>query len=178
MSRLARNPIMFSDKISCNFNDNMLVVKGPKGERELNIPSFLNLNLDNNSIMLSMNGGNDKKNKNFPMLGTIRAIIVSAIKGVTDGFKVTLTLSGTGYKSSIEGSTLKLLLGYSHPIVVDIPSYIKVTCVKPVIIDIEGIDAQKVKQFASEVASHRKPIAYKGGEILGLKSRIKKEGKR
>lgn len=178
MSRLARNPIVFSDKISCRFDSGALFIKGPKGERELSIPAFLNLNLSDNSVALSIIGRNDKRNKNFPMLGTVRSIIVSAIRGVTEGFKETLTLSGTGYKSSVEGSDLKLLLGYSHPIIVPIPGYIKVTCVKPTIIEIEGVDAQKVRQFAAEIVSYRRPIAYKGGEILGLWSRLKKEGKR
>ncbi|QEK38726.1 50S ribosomal protein L6 [Candidatus Cytomitobacter primus] len=179
MSRLARNPIVYADGIVCTFADKVLAIKGSNGEIQIKIPYFLDLDVSDKSMMISLNDPAGKKSRNFPMLGTIRAQIVSAIKGINNPFKKTLELSGTGYKSAIKGDILEMSLGYSHPIEVKVPPSLKVVCVKPTLIEVYGIKSEEVGKFVAEVVAYRKPIPYKGGEILpDGKGVIKKAGKR
>ncbi len=178
MSRLARNPVVFADSISCVLNGSELTIKGPQGSISIDIPSFLNidLNVDKKSIALSMD---DKyKRKHFPMLGTIRAKIVSYIKGVTTPYKKTLELSGTGYKAFMnDDGVLEMALAYSHPIKHVIKSSVKVTCSKQ-FIEITGIRSEDVGQVAAEIESYRVPTPYKGGKILGNRIVTPKAGKK
>ncbi len=176
MSRLARNPIVLASNVSCAMEGSKLNIKGPKGSLSLNIPDFINLGIDSKGVMVSI----DEKNKkqNFPMLGTIRATIVSYVKGVLEMYKKTLELSGTGYKASVSGKVLEMILGYSHPIKINIPDSIEVKCPKPSILEIVGLKSEDVGQFAAEVESYRVPTPYKGGAILGRRVVIKKAGKK
>ncbi|USO00454.1 MAG: 50S ribosomal protein L6 [Alphaproteobacteria bacterium] len=177
MSRLIRNPIMFGENVKIAFDKNVLTISGVNGESKINIPHFINLAVSDNSVQILPK--DDVSKADYPMLGTMRSLIKSAILGVNTKFVETLDLFGTGYKAAVVEGRLEMQLGYSHPIILDIPSELTVVCPKPNVVEISGIDKQQVGQFVVHVQSKRKPRPYKGGEIRRKGQFIrKKAGKR
>jgi len=177
MSRLIRNPIHFSEEIKVNFSGGILEVQGKHGKNTVNVSSDIDLEVANSSIKVVPKSHMNKKS--FPMLGTVRSLICNAIEGVSNKFKFSLQIVGTGCNATVAGSQLKLQLGYSHPIVMEIPSGVEVVCPKSNLIDILGVDKRAVTQFGAEVQVHRKPIVYKGPEIKVVgKTYRKKAGKK
>ena len=177
MSRLIRNAIKFSANVKLNFENGVLKVSGKHGDNEVTIPPYISLEITDDSIKIVPKDNITKKV--MPMLGTIRSLICNAIEGVENKFKFALQIVGTGCNASVANSQLKLQLGYSHPIVKDIPEGLDVVCSKPTLIEISGVNKRNVTQFGVEVQLHRKPIVYKGPEIKVVgKSYRKKAGKR
>ena len=119
------------------------------------------------------------KNKTNPNWGTTRALVANMVKGVTEGFKKTLELSGTGYRASISGSKLKLQLGYSHDIDYEIPKEVKVECPKQNIIKLSSFNKETLGAVAAKIRSYRKPEPFKGKGIKYENEYIyRKEGKK
>ena len=112
------------------------------------------------------------------MYGTARSIIASMVKGVTVGFSKDLEIQGVGFKANLKGKQLDLALGYSHPIVMDIPDGIKLTVVEGTKIKVEGCDKQLVGKITAEIRSHYPPEPYKGKGVRLVGERVRrKEGK-
>ena len=121
----------------------------------------------------------DEKNKANPLWGTTRAHVANALSGVCEGFTKILELNGTGYRASVEGSKLKLQLGYSHDINYEIPKKVKIECPKQNIIKITSINKEILGEVAAIIRSYRKPEPYKGKGIKYEKEFIfRKEGKK
>jgi large subunit ribosomal protein L6 len=112
------------------------------------------------------------------MYGTARSIISSMVKGVTDGFSKDLEIQGVGFKANLKGKQLDLALGYSHPIVMDIPEGIKITVVEGTRLKVEGCDKQLVGAVTAEIRSYYPPEPYKGKGVRIVGERVRrKEGK-
>ncbi len=127
MSRIAKNPIKINKDIQCTFSDGKFIAKGKIGQMELNINPNFTINISEDDVSVLPKNENHSKDPNW---GTTRAIVANTINGVTNGFSKTLELNGTGYRASVQGSSLKLQLGYSHDIMFDIPKDVKIECPK------------------------------------------------
>ena len=175
MSRIAKNHIKISKETECSFKDGVFSAKGKLGEIEILVNSNFTINIEEDEVkVLPL-----KEITNDPNWGTTRAIIANTINGVTSGFTKTLELNGTGYRASVNGSKLKLELGYSHDINFDIPEGIKIAVEKQTTLKITGSDKQLVGEVASKIKTLRKIEPYKG---KGVREKgqyvLKKEGKK
>ena len=176
MSRIAKNSIKFDQDTSCNFKDGIFFAKGKNGEMQINIKSNFTINVKDNEVFVLPIDENNKKDPNW---GTTRALVANIIQGVSEGFKKTLELNGTGYRASVQGSVLKLQLGFSHDINYDIPKEVKVECPKQNIINLSSFDKEKLGAAAAKIRSFRKPEPFKGKGIKYSNEFIfRKEGKK
>lgn len=177
MSRVAKNPVPLPSSVEVVFLDNKLTVKGPLGELTQNILPSVVVAKDNSALTFS---GLDGCANGSAMSGTMRAIVSNMVTGVTKGFEKKLNLVGVGYKAQSQGSKLNLSLGFSHPVVHDMPANIRAETPTPTEIIIKGIDKQLVGQIASEVRAYRPPEPYKGkgvryaNEVIVIKETKKK----
>ena len=175
MSRIAKNPITISKDIECTFKDVIFSAKGKLGQIEMPVNSNYNINIENEEVkVLPVN-----ENNADPNWGTTRALIANIVHGVTVGFTKTLELNGTGYRASVNGSKLKLELGYSHDINFDIPKDVKIECPKQNLIKLTSINKDKLGAAAAKIRSFRKPEPFKGKGIKYSDEFIfRKEGKK
>lgn len=177
MSRVGKLPIQIPEGVKLSFNNGLVEVSGPLGKLSREIDKEFTLNQEGKQ--LSVGRPSDQKNHRA-LHGLFRALINNMVVGVSHGFTIKQEVVGVGYKAEATGQLLKLALGYSHEIVFEIPSEIKVTAVterrsNPVI-TLTGIDKQLLGQVAAKIRSLRKPEPYKGkgikfaGEILRKKA--------
>lgn len=175
MSRLANKPLVIPAKVEVTQNGNTIKIKGPLGELTKSFPEFVKFAIDANSIVTTITS-DDRKKK--PMLGTSVALLRNMIQGVTVGFKKQLIIEGVGFKSEVKGDDLHLALGFSHPVIMNIPKGLKASAVKNVI-DIEGIDKELVGAFSAVVRDQKKPEPFKGKGIRYADEVIRrKQGKK
>ncbi|AIP23109.1 50S ribosomal protein L6 [Burkholderia pseudomallei] len=176
MSRVGKSPIALQGA-EVKLADGAITVKGPLGT----ITQAVNplVNVANNDGTLNLSPVDDSREANA-LSGTMRAIIANAVHGVTKGFERKLALVGVGYRAQAQGDKLNLSLGFSHPVVHQMPEGIKAETPTQTEIVIKGIDKQKVGQVAAEVRGYRPPEPYKGkgvryaDEVVILKETKKK----
>ena len=167
MSRIGNNPITLKDGVDFKVEGNVLTVKGPKGEltQEFNLEN-VKIKIEDNVISLVRTS--DHKDVRAQH-GLYRALIANMIEGVSDGFKKVLEFHGVGYRAVASGQILEIVVGYSHPIHIEIAKEVKVTAVtdkgKPPVVTLESHDKQLVGQVAAKIRSYRKPEPYKGKGI-------------
>lgn len=178
MSRIGKQPVVIPSGVTITVNANNLVtVKGPKGELNESIDRDIKIEVKDGEAIVSRP---TDQIRHRAMHGLYRSLVSNMVKGVTDGYKKELELVGVGYKAANTGNLLDLSLGYSHNILIEIPSEIKVTTTtekgqNPKVF-LEGIDKQLIGQVAAKLRSLRKPEPYKGkgvkyaGEILRRKA--------
>jgi large subunit ribosomal protein L6 len=178
MSRIGKKPITVPSGVTVTVgNDNTVTVKGPKGELKQAIDRDIKVEVKDGHVEISRP---TDQIRHRAMHGLYRALLSNLVKGVTEGYKKELELVGVGYKAANTGNVLDLALGYSHNIIFEIPSELKIATVtekgKNPIITIEGIDKQLLGQVAAKLRSLRKPEPYKGkgvkyvGEVLRRKA--------
>jgi large subunit ribosomal protein L6 len=154
-----------------------ITVKGPLGS--LTQPLNGLVKVENNNGTLTFDVVDESRESNA-MSGTLRALVNNMVTGVTKGFEKKLTLVGVGYKAAVQGKALNLALGFSHPVLHDMPEGVTAVTPTPTEIVIKGIDRQKVGQVAAEVRAYRSPEPYKGkgvryaDEVVKLKETKKK----
>ncbi|HTH44679.1 MAG TPA: 50S ribosomal protein L6 [Oxalicibacterium sp.] len=177
MSRVGKMPIALPSGAEATITAEQITVKGPLGS----LSQVLNglVQIENNNGTLSVKAANDSREANA-MSGTIRALVNNMVNGVTKGFEKKLTLVGVGYRAAAQGDKLNLSLGFSHPVVHQMPQGVKVETPSQTEILIKGIDRQRVGQVAAEVRAYRAPEPYKGkgvrysDEVVVLKETKKK----
>ncbi len=176
MSRVANNPVDLPSGVQVNIANGMLSVKGGKGTLELQMHEMVNIVNEDNQLKLSTS----KESKEAVALaGTFRALVSNMVTGVTDGFEKKLELIGVGYRAKAQGSTVNLVLGYSHPIDYTLPDGITAETPTQTEIVIRGVDKQKVGQVAAEIREFRPPEPYKGKGIRYANERVfRKEAKK
>jgi len=175
MSRIGNKAISIPAGVTVNVNENIVTVKGPKGELSFQFNSKLEVNVEATEVVVKR--PNDSKEMKT-IHGTTRAIIHNLVVGVSEGFKKTLEVNGVGYRAALQGNKLVVSAGYSHNVEKEIPAGLKVELPKNTTIVISGIDKQLVGQFAAEVRDIRKPEPYKGKGIKYDNEHIRrKEGK-
>ena len=159
MSRIRRKPIVIPAGVEVSVNDHVVTVKGPKGTLNSNIHPMMNVKVENGEVVVTR--PNDEKQARS-LHGLTRTLINNMVEGVTNGFKKGLEIQGVGYRAAKQGNTLVLNLGYSHPVNVPEVDGITIDVPDPLKIVINGIDKQKVGQFAAEVHEKRPPEPNKG----------------
>jgi large subunit ribosomal protein L6 len=175
MSRIGKQPIAVPPKVKVELKGRTVFVEGPKGKLQLELPPRTSAKVDAGKVLVAREG-EDAQAKALHGLG--RALINNMVKGVTDGFVKKLEIHGVGFKAAVQGSTVTMNLGYSHPIVYPVPDQVKVTVEDNTKITIEGPDRQAVGQVASELRSFYPPEPYKGKGVRYVGERIiRKEGK-
>jgi len=161
MSRIGKKPTPVPPGVEVKINGQDVLVKGPKGELSYKAHQFIGVELNAGVVTCVVK----KKTKMTSALwGTNRARIANLVKGVSEGFVKELEVQGVGYKSSIKGKDLELLVGYSHPVLVKAPPGITLSVDKE-FIKVEGADAVVVGQVAADIRQVRKPEPYKGKGI-------------
>jgi len=161
MSRIGSQPIQIPDGVEVKIDDNLIVVKGPKGELKQKIHPEIDIKIKDKEIIVKLE---QSKKSNTAIWGTFRALIANMIKGAIKGFEKKLIFEGVGYKALVSGNKLVLNLGYSHPIEIEAPAGIEFKVERNTII-VSGIDKQLVGQVAANIRSKRKPEPYKGKGI-------------
>ncbi len=175
MSRLGKQPVIIPSGVEATFADGTLTVKGPKGTLTQAMRDDVTVTIADNTITLAP--ANDSKEARA-LWGTYAALTRNLIAGVTDGFEKKLEIEGVGYRAEAQGQTLTLNVGFSHPVVLEVPEGLSASVEKNVI-TIAGIDKHAVGQFAANVRKVKKPEPYKGkgiryqGEYI-----IRKQGKK
>ena len=178
MSRIGKQPVTLPAGVTATLGkDNVLTVKGPKGELKQAIDRDINVEVKDGEVNFTRP---TDQIRHRAMHGLYRALVANLVKGVTEGFSKKLELVGVGYKASNQGNLLDLSLGYSHNIIFEVPSELKVATQQEKgqnpIITIEGIDKQLLGQVAAKLRSLRKPEPYKGkgvkyvGEVIRRKA--------
>ena len=176
MSRVGKYPVAVPGGVDVQLGGANLTVKGKLGQLSLPIPDDVEAKFDQGKIWVKPRG----EAKRARMLwGTYRSLINNLIAGVSKGFTVNLEIQGVGYRASVQGKNLQLLLGYSHDVVFPIPEGITIKCDKPTSITISGADRQRVGQVAAEIRAMRGPEPYKGKGIRYEGEHVRrKEGKK
>jgi large subunit ribosomal protein L6 len=159
MSRIGKELIVMPAGVTAKFENGILTVNGPKGTLTQEIDSVITAKVDGQNLSLAIAKESDDSNAKH---GLYRALAHNMVVGVNEGFKKTLLISGVGYKASVNGKKLVMSLGFSHPVEVEIPSDIQITCPSVTEITISGIDRQKVGQFASNIKDIRPVEPYHG----------------
>lgn len=177
MSRVAKIPVAIAKGVDVKIENGVIAVKGPKGELSVPMHDDVEVKIENGHVYFK--ALNDTKESNA-MSGTLRALVHNLVKGVSEGFSKKLTLVGVGYRAQAQGQKLNLSLGFSHPIIHEMPEGIKVETPTQTEIEISGADKQKVGQVAADIRAYRSPEPYKGkgvryaDEVVILKETKKK----
>ncbi len=163
MSRIGRMPIAVPAGVTVDIAENNLVtVKGPKGELQKSLPVEMDIKLDGAQVIVSR--PNDLK-KMKSLHGLTRTLINNMVVGVTEGYEKVLEVNGVGYRAAKQGKTLTLNLGYSHPVEMTDPEGLEAVVEGQNKITVKGIDKEKVGQYAAEIRDKRRPEPYKGKGI-------------
>ncbi len=180
MSRVGNNPVTIAKGVEVKLSGQKIDVKGPKGSLTYLVPDEILASIEADKV--SFKPANDSRkndNKVKAKWGLSRALLNNMIKGVTNGYTITLEIQGVGFKSASQGKTLKLNLGFSHDIDYVIPAGVEIKTPKPTEIVISGIDKRLVGQVASEIRAMKKPEPYKGKGIRYSGEYVRsKEGKK
>ena len=175
MSRIGRMPITVPAGVDVKVADNLVTVKGPKGELSQQFSKELGIKLED-GVLTVTRPSDDKKHRSLH--GLTRTLIHNMIEGVVNGYSKTLEIDGVGYRAAKQGKNLVMNLGFSHQVIISETDDIQIEVPQPNLVVIKGIDKQKVGQFAAEVREKRQPEPYKGKGIHYQGERIiRKEGK-
>lgn len=175
MSRIGKVPVPIPDKVKVNINDHTVLVEGPKGKVSKTFAPVVKIVVADKKVTVAPN---EETRFARAMYGTARSIIAGMVKGVTDGYVKELEIQGVGFKANLKGKQLDLALGYSHPILFDIPDGIKITVTDQTKLKVEGADKQLVGAVTANIRSYYPPEPYKGKGVRIVGERVRrKEGK-
>jgi large subunit ribosomal protein L6 len=162
MSRVGKSPVVVPQGVDVAIKEDQISVKGSLGA--LSLAQSALVTVKNEGGKITFEPSNDSRQADA-MSGTMRQLVNNMIVGVAKGFEKKLTLIGVGYKAQAQGAKLNLNVGYSHPVVMNMPAGIKVETPSPTEVVIKGFDRQRVGQVAAEVRAVRPPEPYKGKGI-------------
>ncbi|SFC06462.1 LSU ribosomal protein L6P [Polaromonas sp. OV174] len=162
MSRVAKMPVAIPQGVDVAIKDDQINVKGALGTLAQAQNALVTIKNDDGKLTFAP--ANDSREANA-MSGTMRQLVNNMVTGVTKGFEKKLSLIGVGYKAQAQGAKLNLTVGYSHPVIMDMPAGITVATPTPTEVVIKGSDRQRVGQIAAEVRAVRPPEPYKGKGI-------------
>ena len=159
MSRIANAPVSLPSGVEVTLNGQLVTVKGTKGQLEWNVHRLVSVAQEDAQVKVA---ANEESKNAVALAGTTRALINNMVTGVSAGFEKKLSIIGVGYRAQAQGQKLNLTLGFSHPVVYEVPEGISVVTPSNTEIVVTGIDKQKVGQVAAEIRAYRKPEPYKG----------------
>lgn len=176
MSRIANNPVKVPSGVEVNISGSDLRVKGGKGELQHRVHDLVTVTQEDGVLRFKANN-NSKVAR--ALSGTTRALAQNMVTGVTEGFERKLTIIGVGYRAAVQGKSLNLTLGFSHPVNFPIPEGITVETPSQTEIVIKGVDKQLVGQVAANIRAYRPPEPYKGKGVRYTDEHIiRKEAKK
>ncbi|MFZ9682188.1 MAG: 50S ribosomal protein L6 [Cephaloticoccus sp.] len=175
MSRIGKQPVRIPAKVKVAITGQTISVEGPKGKISKTFDAAVAIKSADDKVTVA-----PVEDSRFAraMYGTARSIIAGMVKGVSEGFVKELEIQGVGFRATLKGKQLDLALGYSHPILMDIPEGIKVTVTDQTKVKVEGPDKQLVGAVTAEIRSYYPPEPYKGKGVRIVGERVRrKEGK-
>ena len=159
MSRIGKKPVEIPTGVEVKLDGQTITVKGPKGTETVTVRDEIKMSVQDNHIILEPL--NDER-KTGALHGLSRTLVANAIEGVSKGFEKKLEIQGVGYRANMEGSKLNLVLGFSHPVLIDPPEGITITVEANTKISVKGTNKQTVGDVAAAIRSKRPPEVYKG----------------
>ncbi|MCX6868955.1 MAG: 50S ribosomal protein L6 [Verrucomicrobia bacterium] len=175
MSRVGLKPISLPAKVAVKLDGRKVIVEGPKGSLDFNLPDGISLKTEDGTVIVSRA---TELRQHKALHGTARSIVHNMIIGVTMGYVKNLEIHGVGLRAAVKDQDLDLALGRSHPLLHPIPSGLTVTVNENTKIKVEGIDKQLVGQFAADIRSYYPPEPYKGKGVRYTGEKVRrKEGK-
>jgi large subunit ribosomal protein L6 len=159
MSRVAKDPVSIPGGTEVTIKEDQIVAKGPQGELTMKKHPQVSVVEDEGVLKIA---ANDESVQAKAMSGTTRALLSNLVAGVSTGFEKKLTIIGVGYRAQVQGKTLNLNLGFSHPVNYPIPEGITIEAPSQTELIVKGADKQKVGQVAAEIRRYRPPEPYKG----------------
>lgn len=176
MSRIGKRPVAIPSGVTAQIDNGTLSVKGPKGTLSIGLLDDIDYKVEGDEIAVAPANATKRARSAW---GMQRTLVANLVDGVTEGFTKVLEITGVGYRAQAQGKKLKLQLGFSHDVDLDVPEGIEVKTPDQTTVEVSGIDKQAVGQFAAEIREWRKPEPYKG---KGVKYRgeyiFRKEGKK
>jgi len=175
MSRIGKQPVPIPDKVKVDIKEMTVQVEGPRGRVQKTFAPVVKIEIVDKKVIVKPIEATRFANA---MYGTARSVIAGMVKGVTAGYVKDLEIQGVGFKANLKGKQLDLALGFSHPILMDIPDGIKVTVTDGTKVKVEGCDKQLVGAVTAEIRSYYPPEPYKGKGVRIVGERVRrKEGK-
>ena len=176
MSRIGKRPIAVPDGVEIDVKSGMVSVKGPKGELSQVVSPDMTVSQDNGTLTVERP---TDRGEHRALHGLTRSLIANMVEGVTDGFEKRLEIQGVGYRARLQGKTLELSVGYSHPVSVTAPEGIDFEVPTPTQVIVRGIDKQLVGEIAARIRRTRPPEPYKGKGIRYAGEHVRRKvGKR
>jgi large subunit ribosomal protein L6 len=178
MSRIGKKPIPLPKGVTAKIDPDAVEVKGPKGTLRQRVPAGVRFSQDNGTLVAQLVREDDASLRKFH--GLARSLVANAVAGVNEGFKKELDIVGVGYRAEVKGQQVHFALGYSHPVVFDVPRGIEIAIEKQTHLVVTGADRQLVGQVAANIRRLRRPDPYKQkgvrytGEVL--KKKVGKTG--
>ena len=169
MSRIAKEPVVLPQGVEFEQEANVVTIKGGKGSLSLELNTEVELSHDEGVLKVAPRSGSRFA---AAVSGTTRALLANMVQGVTEGFERKLELVGVGYRAQAQGSKLNLTLGFSHPVVYEIPDGVSVETPSQTEVVIKGSDKQQVGQVAAEIRRFRPPEPYKGKGVRYADERV------
>lgn len=169
MSRIAKAPVELPKGVEFSQAGNVVTLKGGKGTLSLELNSEVELAQEEGTLQVSPRSGSRFATA---IAGTMRSLLANMAQGVSEGFEKKLELKGVGYRAQAQGNKLNLTLGFSHPVVYDVPEGISVQTPSQTEIVVSGADKQKVGQVAAEIRRYRPPEPYKGKGVRYSDERV------
>ncbi len=174
MSRIGRKPIPVPSGVEVRIDGQTVLVKGPKGQLQHTLAEPIRAERAEDGTLAVVRPNDERRARELH--GLSRTLVANMIVGVTEGYKKTLEIAGTGYRVTAKGNDLEFALGFSHPVLVTPPDGIKFTVERPTVFSIEGINKQQVGEIAANIRKIRPPEPYKGkgvryqGEVIRRKA--------
>lgn len=176
MSRIGKSPVNIPSGVDVKLDGNLVTVKGPKGELSQVIESGVTLSIEGSTITFSRESEAPSHRAKH---GLYRALLQNMVQGVSEGYKKEMEVIGVGYRANAAGQQLELALGFSHPIIFEIPNEVKVSANtekgKAPVVTLESYDKQLLGQVAAKIRSFRKPEPYKGKGIRFVGEEIRRK---
>ena len=169
MSRIAKAPVELPGGVEFSQSGSVVTMKGGNGTLTMELNAEVELTQEDNTLTIRPRSGS---RFSTAIAGTMRALLANMAKGVSTGFERKLELVGVGYRAQAQGNTLNLTLGFSHPVVHDVPDGVTVETPSQTEIIVKGADKQKVGQVAAEIRGYRPPEPYKGKGVRYSDERV------
>ena len=173
MSRIGRKPIPVPNGVDIRIDGSTITVKGPKGELSHTVAEPITVEKGDDGQFYVSRPDDERKSKELH--GLSRTLIANMVVGVTEGYRKSLEIAGTGYRVTAKGSDLEFALGFSHPVVVKAPSGITFTVERPTLFHVAGIDKQQVGEVAANIRKIRPPEPYKGKGVKYVREVIRRK---
>ena len=170
MSRIAKDPVIIPDSVNITTEGQTINFKGPKGEMTLEVHESISFSHEENSLQVKW-----KQDEERAMAGTMRALINNYVKGVGEGFEKNVKLNGVGYRAKLSGDKLELSLGFSHPVIYQLPEGVNADVPSQTEVILKSANKQLLGETAAKIRSFRPPEPYKGKGVKYAEERIKRK---